>query len=254
MIAIVSDIHSNIEALENVLKDIQRQNITEIICLGDVVGYGPNPEECIDIVRKFKFTIMGNHDEALKLSAVGFRGEAQDAITWTRKLLKPGWLSAPARKERWDFISELPLTKVDGDILFVHGSPREPTTEYILSNDADLPMGEKSEKLTQIFEMFPRLCFVGHTHDPGIITQEQKFISPPEVNYIFNLDPGEKYIINSGSVGQPRDGDNRSCYITVDGDKIIYHRIEYDYDLTKDKIYKTNELDKRLGDRLVIGH
>lgn len=254
MIAIVSDLHSNLEALTSVLKDIADKNITEILCLGDVVGYGPNPGECIDLARKFKFTIMGNHDEALTLSAVGFRDIAKEAIDWTRLQLKPGFFSPSLKKERWDFITKLPLTHTDNDILYVHGSPREPTTEYILSNDTDLPLGEKSEKLIQIFGMFPRLCFVGHTHEPGVINEEQKFISPPEMDYKFTFEDNKKYIINVGSVGQPRDGDNRACYVTVDGNRLTYHRIEYDYHLTKDKIYKTNALDKRFGDRLVIGH
>lgn len=263
MIAIVSDIHANIEAFEAVLKDIDQKGIKreEIICLGDVVGYGPNPAECVEIARQFKFVLMGNHDEAMLYNAIGFSEMAKEAIEWTRRQMKPQWFSTSSKKTHWKFIADLPTTRTEQDILYVHGSPREPTTEYILKNDTEMIMGSPSDKLVQIFNMFPRLCFVGHTHEPGVITAEvspagapvYKFITPAEMNYSFELEDNKKYIINDGSVGQPRDGDNRACYVTIDGKTLNYHRVQYDYTATMNKIFKIPELDRRLGERLATG-
>lgn len=253
MIAIISDIHSNLEALTEVMSDLKKQSISEIICLGDVVGYGPNPSECIDLVRDCKLVLMGNHDEALLQGAIGFTSDAKNAVEWTRKQLKPSWFFPGNARERWDFILKLPTTHLDNDILYVHGSPRDPTTEYILESDTDQSWGSSPRKLQQIFEMFPRLCFVGHTHQPGIINEEFRFLNPTDFNYTFELGEGKKYIINTGSVGQPRDGDNRSCYVILDGNKLTYRRIPYDYSLTRDKILKTNSLTHYFGDRLEAG-
>ena len=253
MIAIISDIHSNLEALTNVLNDIKQKGITEIMCLGDIVGYAANPIECISLIQNCKLILMGNHDEALLQGAIGFTADAKDAVEWTRKQLKPGWLSSGSAKGRWDFIANLPTTYLDKDILYVHGSPRDPTTEYILESDTEQTWSGPPRKLQQIFEMFPRLCFVGHTHQPGIINEEYRFLKPPDFNYTMELEDNKKYIINIGSVGQPRDGDNRSCYVVMDNHKITYCRIPYDYKITKEKIIKTNALSQYFGERLEAG-
>ncbi|MEK7449881.1 MAG: metallophosphoesterase family protein [Planctomycetota bacterium] len=255
MKSIISDIHSNLEALQSVLKDIEKQGITEIICLGDIVGYGPNPNECLDLIlgKCSKIVIMGNHDEALMQPVVGFGHKARQAIEWTRTLLEPGWLSPRVKKNRWKFLKNLPLTKQDNGILCVHGSPRNPTTEYILPSDTETVMGERSAKLDEIFNMFQHFCFVGHSHYAGIITEEQKFLTPVNLNYAYNIKPNEKLIVNVGSVGQPRDGDNRSCYVTFDEKTINYHRVEYDFKTTQKKIYEIPELDHWFGERLEKG-
>lgn len=253
MRAIISDIHSNLEALTNVFNDIKQKGVTEIICLGDIVGYAANPIECLDLIRGCKLVLMGNHDEALLQGAIGFTTDAKNAVEWTRKQLKPGWLSSSSAKSRWDFISNLPTTHLDNDILYVHGSPRDPTTEYILESDTEQTWSGPPRKLQQIFEMFPRLCFVGHTHQPGVITEEYRFLKPTDFNYTFELEKNKKYLFNTGSVGQPRDGDNRSCYILMDDDKITYCRIPYDFKITKDKILKTNALSQYFGERLEVG-
>jgi len=253
MIAIVSDIHSNLEALESVLKDIESKGIKEIICLGDVVGYGPNPAECAEISRNFKLTMMGNHDEGLTNYPVGFTLRAQKALDWTREQLKPKWLSSKTVKERWNFLKNLPITHQEDNILYVHASPRQPTTEYILRTDCDEQFGGFT-KLDEIFTMIKHICFVGHTHDPGVI-QNDKYIfsNPRDINYSYEIKDGIKAVINVGSVGQPRDGDNRACYITFDGKMINYHRVEYDYNKTMEKIFQYTELEKYFGERLALG-
>lgn len=253
MRAIISDIHANLEALETVLKDIQSRDVTEIICLGDLIGYGPNPIECLDRVMGYRIVIMGNHDEAVFKSAVGFTEMARGAVEWTRKTLRPNWLSPHEKKKRWHFIENLPLTHNEEHILYVHGSPRNPTTEYILRSDTDTAWPAHKTKLDEIFSMIPQICFVGHTHEPGIITQDYKFLAPEDINNSYEIKEDQKIIVNTGSVGQPRDGDNRACYITFDKEKINYHRIAYPYQTTQEKIYKIPELVRRSGERLAEG-
>ncbi|MBI4835550.1 MAG: metallophosphoesterase family protein [Planctomycetes bacterium] len=255
--AIVSDIHSNLEALQAVVKDIQDQNIKDIICLGDVIGYGPNPGECIDIVRNFKMVLMGNHDEGLIEEPVGFTLRARKALEWTRNQLKPNWLSPKIKKDRWKFIETLPNIHQDGDVLYVHASPRQPTTEYILRTDCDDQFGGAG-KLDEIFSMIKHVCFVGHTHDPGIIPKEDdngkyKFLAPDEINYTYEIKEGVKVIVNDGSVGQPRDGDNRACYVIFDGKTISFRRVPYDFNITAEKIFKETGLERYFGERLALG-
>ena len=255
MKAIISDIHANLEALQVVFKDIQDKGITEIICLGDIVGYGPNPVECEDLIRnKCSRAIMGNHDEALMHPIVGFGQKAKLAIDWTRTVLEPHWLSSGIKKNRWRFLKSLPLTYKDNGIFCVHGSPRSPTTEYILPSDTESVLDERSVKLNEIFGMFDHLCFVGHSHYPGIITEEQKFLTPDNFNNTYEIQTKGKLIVNVGSVGQPRDGNNRSCYITFDEKTINYHRLEYDIKTTQEKIYEIPELDRFFAERLEKGH
>jgi predicted phosphodiesterase len=131
--ALISDIHGNLEALTAVLADIAKQSVDEILCLGDVVGYGPNPCECLDLVmKKCRLTIMGNHDQAALFDPEGFNPVALRAIYWTRdRLDDPAGGRAAAVNKRWDFLSELPKQRTEGQIMFVHGSPKDPTNEYV---------------------------------------------------------------------------------------------------------------------------
>lgn len=254
MIALVSDIHSNLEALKAVLAHIKNQNISEIICLGDIVGYGADPIECVQIARQFKLTIMGNHDEGLISSPIGFTPMAREALEWTISQMKPGLMSSRSKRDNWKFMESLPIKYEDGNVFYVHGSPRQPTTEYILRNDCDTVFDRRPQKLEEIFSMIRHLCFVGHTHDPGIIADnEYRFLTPAQINYTYEVKEGIKLIVNVGSVGQPRDGDNRACYVTFDGKIIQYQRVEYDYHLTQEKILKIPELESRFAERLAEG-
>ena len=246
MQAIISDLHSNIAALSVVLEDIRAKGITEIVCLGDVVGYGPEPEECLDLAQGWKLTLQGNHEEALLTDANNFNVRARDAINWTRKKLDLD-SDDPAKLARWAFLEKLvPMQKV-GDVLYVHGSPRAPTTEYIVPRD-----GMDKRKMADIFSRFDRFCFVGHSHIPGVYTEEG-YASPADLCDIYMAEPGKKALVNVGSVGQPRDGDIRASYVTFDGDCVVFRRLEYDIVRTAQKIYAIPELDRFLGDRLKEG-
>ena len=252
-IALISDLHSNKEALTNVLEDIRQQGITEIYCLGDLVGYGPDPAFVVEHAMDWKITLMGNHDEAVLKEAYGFNPVAKAAVTWTRDQLRPGFLSGKGKKARWKFLQNLPLTHPLDGVLLVHGSPRDPTMEYVLRSDCiDLTEGVP-EKIRDIFSRFDKVCFVGHTHDPGVITEEAEFIAPKDCNCEFTVDPEKKYLFNLGSVGQPRDGDTRACYVVWDGKKVVWRRVEYDFKTTMQRIFDTPQLDRRAGERLAHG-
>jgi predicted phosphodiesterase len=249
--ALISDIHGNLEALNAVLKDIANEGVDEIICLGDVVGYGPNPCECLELVsRHCRMTIMGNHDQAALFDPDGFNAVALRAIYWTRDQLDdPGGQRASVVNKRWDFLSELPKQAVEKNVLFVHGSPRDPTNEYVFPETI-----YDAAKMKQLFDRVNHLSFQGHTHMPGIFTAEGEFIEPAECDYEFPISK-EKLMVNVGSVGQPRDEDPRSCYVILEQDRkrIVFRRIEYDFEQTIKKIYSIPELDNMLGDRLRTG-
>jgi predicted phosphodiesterase len=251
--AIISDIHANLEALHVVFDDIKKRGIEKVLCLGDIIGYGPDPVACIDIAQAFDVNLRGNHEEAVISGAFGFNPIAKEAVDWTRNQLKPKWHSFAAKRARWDLIKELPLTFTEENLLYVHGSPRDPTMEYILKSDTEDLFGEIPQKIKEIFDMMDWVCFVGHTHTPGVITQESRFFTPVEVGGTFELSENEKYIVNVGSVGQPRDGDNRACYVVFDGKTVSYQRLEYNYAKTAVKIRAISKLDNRNADRLEFG-
>lgn len=249
--AIISDIHSNLEALTEVLADIDRRGIETILCLGDVVGYGPDPETCSDLVRaRCERTIRGNHDDALFHEADRFNPFARAAIRFTRDRLRPGLLRGRQAVERWEWLRALPLTFRRGDALFVHGSPRDPVNEYIYQEDVFFNV---DPKLRAIFEQTEKVTFCGHTHMPVIIRSDLKTYLPRDGQPEYRLESGYKYIVNVGSVGQPRDRDNRACYVEVEGPVIRHHRLVYDFQKTAQKIDRIPLLDELLGIRLAKG-
>lgn len=249
--AIVSDIHSNITALEAVLADIESQGVKTIYCLGDVIGYGPHPKECADLIIKHCDKIIcGNHDEALTLGGIGFNGRAKRAIEWTAEQLKPGFFSGMSARRRWDKLTNLELKFEIEDDMFVHGSPRDCTTEYILPSDASFGL---TSKLDEIFSMFKNRLFVGHSHLPMILTDEAELLIPENIGNEYETDPEQQVIINVGSVGQPRDQNPKSCYVIVDGTKIIWRRVEYDMSKTVADIKSIEKLDISLAERLLAG-
>ncbi len=247
MKAIISDIHSNLEALQAVLEDIASQDVKEIYCLGDVVGYGPNPRECVDEVMRCQVVLLGNHDQGAMFDPDGFNPPAERAIFWTRAQLEAPGESRAAREKRWEFLAERPRTHREDGFLYVHGSARNPLNEYVFPEDI-----YNQRKMERIFALVERYCFQGHTHVPGIFTENYQFHSPEEVEYVYQLD-GRKTLCNVGSVGQPRDGDWRACYILLDNDTIRYRRVEYDIETTIKKIYAIPDLENFLGDRLRDG-
>lgn len=247
MKAIISDIHSNLEALQAVLADIKAQGITEIYCLGDVVGYGPNPRECVDLVMDCKLVLMGNHDQGAMFDPDGFNPSAERAIFWTRAQLENSGEPRAVREKRWDFLAERPRQHKEDPLLFVHGSARNPLNEYVFPEDI-----YNQRKMERIFTLVDKYCFQGHTHVPGVFTENYQFFSPEDVNGEYKLD-GRKTLCNVGSVGQPRDGNWRSCYVVLDGETIRFRRVEYDVEKTIKKIYDIPELENFLGDRLREG-
>lgn len=246
MRAIISDIHGNLEALEAVLADIRSQSITEIYCLGDIIGYGPNPRECIDLViENCQATILGNHDQAALFDPEGFNAGAERAIFWTRSMLESG--DPDGNERRWEFLGELPRLIREPPFLFVHGSARNPLNEYVFPEDV-----YNQRKMERIFGLVDNYCFQGHTHIPGIFTEDYNFLSPDELDYQVEL-AQSKVLVNVGSVGQPRDGDNRASYVVLNEQTVQFKRIDYDFEKTISKIYPISDLDNFLGDRLRDG-
>jgi len=243
--AILSDIHGNLEALQAVLADIQGQRVDEIVCLGDIVGYGPNPGECVDEASSFKLTVLGNHDQGALFDPEGFSSSAERAIFWTRQQLESG--EPEQSRRRMNFLCELPRCHRDNGLLFVHGSARNPLNEYVFPEDV-----YNARKIEKIFSLIPQYCFQGHTHVPGVFTDDGRFFSPRDLGDQYTLSD-KKAMINVGSVGQPRDGDYRSSYVILDGKKLQFRRVDYPVEITVRKIYATPDLDNFLGDRLREG-
>ncbi len=247
--ALISDIHSNIESLEAVLADIRDQGISEIFCLGDLVGYGPNPREVIDEVMKCQVCLLGNHDQGAacsipRVSTPGRKGPfSGPATNWkTPAALRP---SANAAGIFWASCPEPIRNK--GAKSFTYTGPRNPLNEYVFPEDI-----YNKRKLEKIFALVPQYVFQGHTHVPGVFTENFNFFSPEEINNEYRLTK-EKIMINVGSVGQPRDGNPRSCYVVLEDEVVRFRRVEYPFDKTIAKIYDVPELDNFLGDRLRDG-
>ncbi|MGO9113868.1 MAG: metallophosphoesterase family protein [Thermoguttaceae bacterium] len=244
--ALISDLHSNLEALEAVFADIRSQEISDVYCLGDLVGYGPNPRECIDMVMQCQVCLLGNHDQGALFDPEGFNSGAERAIFWTRMQLEDGG-SPIERQKRWDFLGELPRNHQEDKFLFVHGSARNPLNEYVFPEDI-----YNRRKLEKIFALIPRYSFQGHSHVPGVFTEQFQFLSPEEIDHEFRLGE-EKAMINVGSVGQPRDGNPRACYVVLEDNVVRFRRVEYPFEKTIAKIYDIPDLDNFLGDRLRDG-
>ena len=256
MLAIISDIHSNLDALQAVLADIADRKVEQIICLGDVIGYGPQPAECLDLVMEHcAVCLMGNHDYAVLYEPYNFNIGAESACFWTRAQLEAEPDSA-SRARRWDFIGSMvvkhtinsPIPRL-GEMVFVHGSPRRPINEYVFPDDVYTSPG----KIHGLFERFGKLCFVGHTHVPGVFMDTPDFYTPDELEDIYNVSETYKALINVGSVGQPRDRDSRASYAVVDDENIHFIRVPYNVDAVVEKIRAVPELDEYLGSRLREG-
>ncbi len=250
MIAMISDIHANLSALQAVLRDIESiGGVNAIYCLGDVVGYGPQPAESLDLAaRASKLILLGNHEHALIYGAYGFTAVARKAIEWTRETLE----NAPRSQGRqlMDLIQNLPTSYTFDDVMLVHGSPRDHVMEYVL--ESDIWEGAEPGKMEAIFAAMPRLCFCGHTHRPGVFTDDQCFLPADELVDGFDVSDS-RYLINVGSVGQPRDKDPRACYLVYTGTAVHYRRVEYDIGTTAALIRENHRLSERLASRLFKG-
>jgi predicted phosphodiesterase len=239
-IGFISDIHANLEALEVVLQDIKFRKITEIWCLGDIVGYGANPNECIDLIRSNNIIcVMGNHELATTVDSDSndFNPYADDGISWTRSVIT---------KENRAYIAKLPLKLELGNFTLVHGSPKEPF-DYITT------LKEAEQAIPYVKTTF---CLIGHSHIPMVATfKDEKHKKIRHVNNqgriaLFN----STAFINPGSVGQPRDENPESSYMIYDSDtnSVMNRRIKYAISMARQKIIDAG-LPKWLGDRLFEG-
>jgi diadenosine tetraphosphatase ApaH/serine/threonine PP2A family protein phosphatase len=232
-VAIISDIHSNLEALQKALEIIDEKKVEEIVCLGDLVGYGANPNECVELTRKRASRILlGNHDQAaFDLSQTEhFNRHARTAAYWTNQTLT---------QENLEFLKSLPFQHVIDDLTFVHASPRDPEQwEYVFS----------AHEAKTNFESFQtRICFVGHTHIPGVFPEDLKMQKS-------KVTRENRYIINVGSIGQPRDGNWKLSFGVFDTSAWTYDliRSEYDVQAASEKIVAA-DLPRFLADRLLVG-
>ena len=226
LIAILSDIHGNLEAFQAVIKDMEARNPATVICLGDLIGYGPDPDEIVKIVIQKNYRcVLGNHEAALMERKMrnSLNFQAKDNSIHTEKLLSPASL---------EFCCSLKKTLKFENSLYVHGFPPESVLRYA-SKVSD-------KELISFFTTFTQdLCFVGHTHDLFIIRWDGKRVTRETfAERIYSLNAGNKYLINAGSVGQPRDGNNNSKYLLWDSDnstlEVVF--VPYDFKTTAQKI------------------
>ena len=239
-IAVISDIHANLHALESVLADAERESVDEVWCLGDVVGYGPKPNECCDLIReRAAISLCGNHDLASLglLDVAEFSGDAAAAARWTAGVLgeeQRAWLGSLA-----------PLAHRDGAELF-HASPRDPVWEYVLSEEVALLSLEATTEA---------LVLVGHTHVAMALALDGDRIdgglAPGGVTV--ELD-GRRFLVNPGSVGQPRDGDSRAAWLLVDTETRVaaFRRVAYAVEETQEEM-RIAALPETLAGRLAHG-
>jgi diadenosine tetraphosphatase ApaH/serine/threonine PP2A family protein phosphatase len=231
--AVLSDIHGNLEALQAVVADLRRFPIEAVYCLGNVLGRLPNPWECLDIAMGWDVVLQGEH-EFEAIAALGGAAPSAGASRQSPNIHPESWNQPIPEDEsavrRRQFLAGLPQIHEEGSLRFVHGSPRRPLHEYIFPEDI-----YNARKLERIFKGMRMHCFAGKTHLPGVFTDELRFMSPEELPDGYRLD-GRKAIVNVGSVGQPRDGDWRACYVLFDGDTVRFRRVKYDIDATLRKL------------------
>jgi diadenosine tetraphosphatase ApaH/serine/threonine PP2A family protein phosphatase len=244
-VAVITDIHSNLPALEAVLADIDSREVDEIWCLGDVVGYGADPDACADLVReRCEVCLVGNHDLAVlgALEIDDFSEAAAEAVEWTRDNVAEGTL---------EYLRELEPTGLREGIALFHASPRDPVWEYVLS----------VEQAHACMEVQPeRVALIGHSH-------VSLFFSRSNGGAVADTLGGQAgdgarlalggagcWLINPGSAGQPRDGDPRAAWLELDlgTQAAVFHRLPYDIDRAAAAIAEAG-LPKRLGDRLYVG-
>ncbi len=255
--AIISDIHGNAVALRAVLADIDAKGVERIICLGDIIGYGPEPLAAADLVaERCEWSLMGNHDFGVLYEPTNFNPGAEAAAYWTRDRFDEEPDEA-LRTKRYEFLGSLKVRVVDQgmaegrSVLAVHGSPRRPINEYIFPDDVI----NATDKMRNLFSMVDDFAIVGHTHVPGVFTDEPDFYPPSEIgsNSTYKFLADEKAIINVGSVGQPRDYDPRASYAIMYPDRVEFHRVDYDIEATAKQIRDEPELTDWLAERLLEG-
>jgi predicted phosphodiesterase len=270
--AIISDLHGNWPALQTAVGDARSRGVRRFVCLGDVVGYGAKPRQCLDLVMRLidpgsengrglepGICLQGNHEFALLNSAEDFNPNARLALEWTREELN----RVPARDlayAYWDFLGGLEPLHVEPGALYVHGSPRDPVREYMLPRDSRdaIKMKAVFARMQPFAAQGAHVCFVGHSHVPAIFYEDGRFYRPKGTQAVdgpHSLGDVSKNraLVNVGSVGQPRDGDPRLSYVIFDGDQVTFVRLEYDIAEAQSDIRAVAELPGYLADRLAVG-
>jgi diadenosine tetraphosphatase ApaH/serine/threonine PP2A family protein phosphatase len=240
-IGIFSDVHANIEALTAVLDAFRSERIDKYVCIGDTVGYGASPNECCDIIRELAaFTILGNHDAAVagRMDYSYYYDAARNALDMHARLLSPANMT---------WLKSLPYQVQDGDVTFCHGSPVNlEEFEYIFSK-------EQAAQCLDMWNELSTVTFIGHSHlcKSFALTRTEVYEVVAEK---FVIRPEHRYIISVGSVGQPRDYDNRASYTIYDSDEKTFEfkRAAYDIDSAAQKIFDS-ELERNFGNRLYLG-
>ena len=236
--AIFGDIHANLEAFEAVMADAKQQGVTEFVCLGDVVGYNADPVACLNIIREMNCpTVKGNHDAdaSENHSLENMNPVAAFALQWTREQLDDD-------QRLW--LKRLRMVRQVSDYTIVHSTLDQPVNWNYVTNRFDA--------MSNFSYQFTKLCFHGHTHVPKVYVKSDKVreVTADSVK----IEPNAKYFINAGSVGQPRDGDPRACYVIYDNESeiIVFRRVDYDMATTQEKILAAG-LPEMLAERLAEG-
>ncbi len=236
--AIIADIHSNLEAFQVVLEDIKQQNCTHHACLGDVVGYGANPKECLDIVKAMNIPVVkGNHDDYCSTDQAldGFNPAAAEAVNWTRKQLS---------EEDRQWLRDLKFVRMVTSFTIVHATLDGPQRwGYVF---------DKLAAAASFTYQNTAVCFFGHTHVPVAFIRDA--VVRGGTYSKFKTEPGKKYFVNVGAVGQPRDNNPKAAYVvydTVEG-TIELRRLDYDIPTAQKKILDAG-LPSRLAERLALG-
>ncbi len=236
-VIIISDIHGNLEALNKALEYIDKlKGEKRVVCLGDIVGYGPDPAECFNLVTSITDKIcLGNHEDAVLDTDYDYQINmyAREAIKWTRNILN---------EEIKNVIAELPLKITEGNVLYVHASPDDPMLWKYITNDRNA--------YSSLIGMEHTLCFVGHSHIPGVYSYQKTERDDKEVA----ISKKDRTIVNVGSIGQPRDGSPLLSFAVFDDSNwnVEIIRLEYDYYKTMAKIEKAG-LPSHLAERLAKG-
>lgn len=236
--AILADIHGNLEALQTVLEDTRAQGCTHYVCLGDVVGYGANPKQCLDTIRSMNMPVVkGNHDEYVSVDddPEGFNDAAAEAVTWTR-----AQLSEEDRK----WLRDLKYFRLVANFSIVHATLDAPQRwGYVF---------EKLEAAASFTYQNTQVCFFGHTHVPVAFVRDTSVRGGTYSK--FRVEPGKKYFVNVGSIGQPRDGNPKAAYVIYDlaQQSVELRRLDYDIATAQRKIREAG-LPERLAARLALG-
>ena len=244
IIGIFSDVHSNLEAMETVAEAYEEdeRDIEMYVCLGDVVGYGANPNECCEIVREMaEFTILGNHDAAVcgRMNYAFYYDAARNALDWHAEQLE---------EDHHEWLRSLPYSEVWQDIEYCHGSPvNREDFEYVFNV-------HQANQLIDHWDDLQHITFIGHSHLTKAFSLDEDEGAVEMAGPTLEFEPDKKYVVTVGSVGQPRDNDNRACYGVLDTDEntFTYFRTEYDIREAARKIFES-ELSSDFAKRLFFG-